>query len=420
MSSRTQNSVINIFLNSRLLATLLLGFSSGLPLALTGSTLQAWFTDANVNLAVIGALTLIGVPYTIKFLWSPVLDFYQIPFLGMRKGWIMLMQLCVAAMLVVLANMHPDSQATTMAMIAVCVAILAATQDVAIDAYRTDVLKPQERGLGAACFVFTYRVAAITSSGFALIFADYYGWKLTYEMMAYLMIALMVLTSQAPAITHAAAADSSILQAIRTALQDLLRRKNIWILLAFVMLYKFGDALALSLMTNFLMHGLGFSKTEIGLAYKIVSFFGAVLGAFVGGAILTRRSVYFGLIVFGLMQSFSNLMFVIMALVGKNFSLMTTSLFIENFCSGLSTAAFLAFLMSMCNKKYTASQFAALSAVAALGRVYMGPVAAWMVASFGWTIFFTWTFFISFAGIFLLLVLKEKVMTYEQPIESTI
>lgn len=412
--------VRNFFLNTRLLATLLLGFSSGLPLALTGPTLQAWFTDANVNLAVIGALTLIGVPYTLKFLWSPVLDFYQIPRLGMRKGWIMLTQFTVAAALYVMAQMNPGSQATVMAIVAVGVAFLAATQDIAIDAYRTDILKVDERGLGAACYVFTYRLAAITSGGLALIFADYYGWKLTYELMAFLMVALMVMTVKTPVITHAPAADSSVWQAMHTALKDLLQRKNIWIMLAFVMLYKFGDALALSLMTNFLLHGLGFSKTEVGLAYKIVSFFGTVLGVFVGGTVLRRRSVYFGLLVFGLMQSFSNLMFVVMSLAGKNFSLMTVSLFIENFCSGLSTAAFLAFLMSMCNKKYSATQYALLSAVAALGRVYMGPVAAWMVDTMGWTLFFTWSFIVSFLGLFLLWVLKEKVMTYEQTIESVI
>ncbi len=143
-----------------------------------------------------------------------------------------------------------------------------------------------------------------------------------------------------------------------------------------------------------------------------------MLGAFAGGAILAKRSLYFGLIAFGIAQSLSNLLFVAMAVVGKNFSLMVGSLFVENFCSGLSTAAFLAFLMSMCNKKYSATQYALLSAVAALGRVYLGPVAAWMVATMGWVMFFTWAFVISFAGIFLLLVLKERVMVHEQPINE--
>ncbi len=401
--------------NPRLLAALLLGFSSGLPLALTGSTLQAWFTDANVDLAAIGALSLIGIPYTLKFLWSPLLDYYQLPKLGMRKGWIIATQMGVAAVLCVMANMNPAENGMLVAIMALITAIMAATQDVAIDAYRTDILHDNERGLGAAYYVFSYRLAAVASGGLGMVFADYYGWKLTYEVMAVMMLLLMVMTFRVPRIYHAPPQEKNLWQSIQMALHDLMSRKNISILLLFVVLYKFGDALALSLMTNFLLHGLGFTKTEVGLAYKVVSFVATVLGAIVGGAILTRKSVYFGLIVFGLAQAISNLTFVILAAVGKNFTLMAASIFIENFCSGLSTAAFMAFLMMMCNKKYTASQYALLSCIASLGRVLLGPVAAYMVASFGWTTFFIWSFVLSFPGILLLMLLKEKVMIDAHP-----
>ena len=412
--------VRTVFTNPRLMAALLLGFSSGLPLALTGSTLQAWFTDANVSLAAIGALSLIGVPYTLKFLWSPFLDYYQLPKLGMRKGWIVVTQLGVAVALYLMAHMNPQVDVLMISILALLTATLAATQDVAIDAYRTDILKDDERGLGAAYYVFTYRLAMVASGGLAMIFADYYGWKLTYELMAVLMLLLMAVTFRTPSIQHEASSEPNFWQSMRVSAKDLMRRENIVILLLFVMLYKFGDALALSLMTNFLLHGLGFTKTEVGFAYKIMSFAATILGAFVGGAILTRKSVYYGLIVFGFAQAFSNLMFVLLAAVGKSFSLMALSVFIENFCSGLSTAAFIAFLMSMCNKKYTASQYALLSAVASLGRVYLGPVAAWMVASFGWTLFFIWSFVLSFPGILLLIILKEKVMVYAHSAEQTV
>lgn len=405
------------FANPRLMAALLLGFSAGLPLALTASTLQAWFTNANVNLAVIGALSLVGIPYTLKFLWAPFLDFYQVPKLGLRKGWILIMQLCIAAALFALANMNPATEAVAISLIALLTAFLAATQDVAIDAYRTDVLTESERGLGAAYYVFTYRLAVVASGGLALVFADFYGWKITYEVMALLMLLVMALTLRAPTVAHEPASEQNVWQTMTVALGDLLNRDNIIILLLFVMFYKFGDALALSLMTNFLLHGLGFSLTEVGLAYKIVSFVATVLGAFVGGAILTRRNIYYGLMMFGLAQAFSNLMFVILAYVGKNFSLMAVSMFIENFCSGLSTAAFLAFLMSICNKKYTATQYALLSAIASLARVFMGPVAAVIVERFGWTQFFICSFILSFPGILLLLLLKEKVMTYAHATE---
>ncbi len=413
-------TVRNIFINHRLLATLLLGFSAGLPFVLTGSTLQAWFTDAKVDLSLVGSLTLIGAPYTWKFLWAPFLDFYQVPKLGVRKGWIMLMQLMIAIGLLCLANMNPAANTYAVWMLAFLLAILTATQDIAIDAYRTDILHDNERGLGAAYYVFTYRLAAIVSGALALIFADYFGWKLTYECCAALMILLMFVTARVPNITHQIATDKSVWRTMQVAINDFLTRENIIALLAFVCLYKLGDALALSLMTNFLMNVLGFTKTEIGLAYKTVGFVAAILGAIVGGAILTRRSLYFGLTVFGLAQAFSNLMFVMLAVSAKSFSLMAASLFIENFCGGLSTAAFFAFLMSMCNKKYTATQYALLSAVASLGRVYLGPVAAYMVANMGWTLFFVWSFILSFVGIFILLLMKDRVMTYEQPIEETV
>jgi PAT family beta-lactamase induction signal transducer AmpG len=407
------------FFNPRLMAALLLGFSSGLPLALTGSTMQAWFTDANVNLAAIGALSLIGVPYTLKFLWSPFLDFYQLPKLGMRKGWIVATQLGVAAALFVLATMNPSTEVFAVSMVALVTAFFAATQDVAIDAYRTDILKDDERGLGAAYYVFSYRIAVLVSGAMAMVFADYYSWTLTYEMMAALMLVLAVVTLRAPKIHHAPASEPNVWTSMLVGFKDILSRKNITMLLLFVVLYKIGDALALSLMTNFLLHGLGFSKTEVGLAYKVVSFVATVLGALIGGAILTRKSVYYGLLVFGVAQAFSNLMFVALAMAGKNFALMALSIFIENFCSGLSTAAFMAFLMMMCNKKYTASQYALLSAIASLGRVALGPVAAAMVTSWGWTWFYIWSFLLSFPGILLLLLLKEKVMIYALPAEQT-
>lgn len=410
-------SLRHTFANPRLLAALLLGFSSGLPLALTASTLQAWFTSANVNLAMIGALSLIGIPYTLKFLWSPFLDYYQLPRLGLRKGWIILMQFSVAAFLYLLAYMNPTSQAVAMSLIAMAAAFLAATQDVAIDAYRTDILTDNERGLGAAYYVFTYRLAVVVSGGLAMVFADYYGWKLTYEVMALLMLMVLLLTLRAPVIQHAAATERNVLQTMLVSLRDLLTRDNILLILLFVMFYKFGDALALSLMTNFLLHGLGFTLTEVGLAYKIVSFAATVLGAFVGGAILTRKSVYYGLFAFGIAQAFSNLVFVVLAMAPKSFLLMSASIFVENFCSGLSTAAFLAFLMSICNKKYTASQYALLSAVASLGRVFLGPVAAIIVETLGWTQFFIWSFLLSFPGLLFLLLLKDKVVAYEHAAE---
>lgn len=398
--------------NMRLVAVLIFGFSAGLPLALIGSTLQAWFTEAHVNLMSIGMLSLVGLPYTLKFVWAPMMDYFSLPWLGLRRGWIIITQACLALSLLIFAQMDPQAQFTGMGYAAFLIAFLSASQDIAIDAYRTDVLASQERGLGAAYYVFTYRIATFVSGGGALVYADYFGWKATYEAMAGLLFLCMIPAYYAPRVVELKKVSASLFKVVIASLHDLLQReKIIWIFL-FLVFYKFGDALALQLITNFLLHGLGFSLTEVGLAYKLVSLIAMISGALLGGLMLTRWNIYRALLTFGLLQAFSNLMFVILVLSGKQFMLMVLSIFIENFCSGLSTAALLAFMMSLCHHSYTASQFALLSAITSLGRVFLGPVASMMVEHLGWLQLFTWSFFLSFPGIIFLLLLRSEVSAY--------
>lgn len=409
-----KTSASKLLVNSRLLAILAFGFASGLPLSLTGATLQAWFTEANVNLKTIGVLSLLGIPYTLKFLWAPLMDHYGFSRLGKRKSWILLTQLMLAVMLFVLSQMNPAVQASGMGVAALAVAFLSASQDISINAYTTDVLSSDERGLGAAYTVFAYRVALLVSGGLALIYADYFGWEKTYESMAVLMLLAMVPAYFSPRPQETASTAKNIYQTTRLALMDLLSRDKMLLLLLFIVFYKFGDALALSLITNFLLHGLGFSLTEVGLAYKIVSFVAMVLGGFAGGIMMTRWNIYRALLTFGLAQAFSNLTFAVLAYTGKSFLLMSASVFIENFCSGLSTAALLAFMMSLCDRRFTASQFALLSAVASVGRVFLGPLAALMVENLGWVQFYVWSFVLCFPGILLLALLKDEVRFHAQ------
>lgn len=403
-----------MLLNNRLLAILFLGFSSGLPLALTSSTLQAWFTEAHIDLVTIGALSLVGIPYTLKFLWAPLMDHYSFPILGKRRGWILLAQGGVVITLLLLANLQPGTQASMMGLTALAVAFFSASQDISITAYQTDVLHEEERGLGAAYYIFAWRMAALLSGGLALVFADYLGWKLTYEIMALLVLAVMYATYRAPQAVEPAVGTRNVLQTTAAALGDLWQRDKIIALLVFILLYKFGDALALQLMTNFLLRGLGFSLTEVGLAYKVFGSLATILGVFTGGLFLTRWPIFRALLVFGIAQAFSNLMFVLLAMSGKTFFLMAASIFIEHFCTGMSTAALLAFMMSLCNHRYTASQFAILSAVASLGRVFLGPVAGVMVDNMGWVQFYLWSFVSCFPGLSLLLLLKGRFVSYAQ------
>lgn len=402
----------SIFINDRLLSMFLLGFCSGLPLALTNSTLQAWFSDAGINLITIGAITLIGIPYTIKFLWAPIMDALNIPKVGKRKGWILITQAFVGVSLLLLAVLEPTTEAGLMGMVALSIAFFAASQDISIDAYRTDVLKPHERGLGISYFVFAYRIAMLLSGGAALIFADHIGWRLTYMCMAGFIFFSILVTAFLPSPAHLNNHTEELVQVTKMAARDLLQHDKIFMILIFIFLYKFGDALALSLMTPFLRNGLGFSLSEIGYAFKTLGPFAIILGGILGGVLLTRWNIYLALIVFGSLQALSNLSFVLLAIADKHFWLMTSAICFENFCSGLSTAALLAFLMSLCNKKYSATQYALLSAVMSLGRVFIGPFAGALVLAIGWPQFFVISFVLCFPSIVLLMFIKDKVVNY--------
>jgi PAT family beta-lactamase induction signal transducer AmpG len=392
--------------NRRIQTVLLLGFSSGLPLALTGSSLQAWFTQSGVDLVTIGSLTLLGLPYVWKFLWAPLLDRFIPPLLGRRRGWILLTQLGLCVAIIIMARLNPATQPSIIGLVALVIAFISATQDIATDAYRTDILHPEERGLGAAAVTLGFRIAMLVSGGLALVMADYVGWQVTFEIMAGLIGLSIIATLCAPKETPCIQPTQSLATFIVEPFKDLLSRDKIALTLLFVMIYKLGDALALALMSNFLLGELGFTLTDVGIAFKTFGLIATLMGAFVGGILMVRISLYQALIGFGLLQAFSNVMFVLLAMMGKHYLLMVSCIFIESFCSGMSTAAFVAFLMSLCNVKFSATQYAFLSALFALGRVFSGPIAAVMVHHIGWVNFYWAAFLLSFPGIILLTYLR--------------
>lgn len=403
--------------NSRLLSMLFLGFSSALPLALTGSTLQAWFTQAGVSIVAIGALTLIGLPYNLKFLWAPIMDRFVPPLMGRRRGWICVMQLSLCVALFVMSMLNPGVTPTIIGALALTIAFLSASQDIAIDAYRTDVLLPEERGVGSAIFIFAARMAMLISAGLALILADHFGWHVTYQLMACLLAGVSIATFFAPETSRAIQPPKKFVEAVVEPFKDLLQRDSIVLIFLFVIFYKFGDAFALSLMSNFLLRGLGFSLTDVGLAFKTFGLIATILGAFVSGLYYARLGLFRALLVFGLAQAFSNFMFMLLAMVGKNYELMVSAIFIEQFCSGMTTTVFMVFLMSLCHQKYTATQYALLSALFALGRVLIGPFAAVLVKYIGWTSFFGWSVILSFPGIIFLLLIRVRVRFNAEALE---
>jgi len=419
-TASAQPNAFQLYFRRRVTPLLALGFASGLPLALITGTLQAWATIEGVSLQAIGFLTLVGSAYTLKFLWAPLMDRYSPPWLGRRRSWMLLTQLLLAAGLAVMGLLSPSTALPWLALAAVFVAFLSASQDIAFDAYRTDVLHQEERGAGAALSVLGYRLAMLVSGGLALILADaWLGWGQTYWLMGGLMALCALATLWAPEPDHIAHAPRTLSEAVTGPLTEFFGRKGALSLLALIVFYKLGDAFAGSLSTAFLIRGAGYTATEVGTINKVVGLVATIFGALAGGAILAKWSLYRSLMVFGLLQAVSNLSFWLIAISGKNMLLMAAGITIENLCGGLGTAAFVALLMGLCNARFTATQFALLSALSAVGRTYLaGPLAPPMVESMGWPGFFLLTTLIALPGLVLLMYLKPQILALDRPAAS--
>ena len=502
---------------ARLAIAAVLGFASGLPLALSGQAMQAWLSVEGVDIATIGFLSLVGLPYTFKFLWAPLMDRFEPPWLGRRRGWLVLTQLALALALLAMAATSPTGATRAFALIAVGVAFLSASQDVVVDAYRTDLLPAHERGMGSSLYVLGYRLAMILSGGVTLIWTDAaqgsgWTWPEVYRLMAGLMVVTAVFSALAlprvivPApprtlarhdlVGFAALAAAVAVGVVLTdrlgapvaqwllallldgsALSVAMRAKWVDLLalllglavtvplaawaarkarfetlleslhsyfaqpgaiafLAFVVLYKLTDAFALSLMTPFLLKVMAFSSAEVGLINKIVGLWLTIAGALVGGALMLKLGLWRSLMVFGLLQGVSNLGFMWLALHGKGMLPgLTVPAFdwgfvklaqatpidgglllvvaLENVTSGMGTAAFLAFLMSLCNHRFTATHYALLSAFASVGRVWVGPLAGVLAETIGWPTFFVIATLLCLPPLAILIWLRRSVQALD-------
>ena len=404
-------------MNRRMLVVFMLGFSSGLPLALAGGTLQAWFKTSGASIVAIGFITLISQPYSYKFLWAPILDKYTLPsFLDRRRSWILLMQLGIIGMIVLMAIFSPEAtvkvfqwDAPVLLLLGFLLSTFSATQDIAIDAYRIEILKHDERGLGSALGIEGYRLAMIASGGFALILADKLGWQRTYLVMAGLMTIGLLAVAIAPAVKYTGnAKENNLMIVIKDAFKDFLLRKNAWLMLLLIVLYKLSDAFSHALSSVFLLD-LTFALSEVGMINKVLGVIATLLGVIVGGLFMTRVGLFKALLTFGVLSAIANLTFMLLAIVGKNYELACIAVFIENICSGMGTAAFVALIMSLCNPKYTATQFALLSSLAAMGRIYVGPVSGYLVQTLGWASFYGFTAVVAIPALVLLVFLRPNI-----------
>jgi PAT family beta-lactamase induction signal transducer AmpG len=432
-------SIFQVFGSRKMAAILTLGFLSGLPFALTDDAFRAWMSKADLNLATIGWFSLVGLPYSLKFLWSPVLDRYVPPFLGRRRGWMLVAQMgLVAAVLAIAFQMSiipglAGAQRTlwlqALAATALLIAFLSATQDIAIDAYRTDVLEERETGAGASLYILGYRVALLLTGWIAFNLADRLGWHWVYVLMA-VLIAIGSFTSfWAPEPTRDESPPETFAQAVVQPFLDFLRRlgwKSAVYTLLFIVLFRLGDAMVAKLAVPFLgVKGIGFSDGDIGNIRQGMGLIATIVGTLMGGAALSKLGINRSLWLFGSLQAVSNIGYYILAVVGKDYLTMVLAINVENFCSGLGTAGFVGFLMSLCNSRFSATQFALLSSLMAVGRdLIAGPssgiiaeqVKAWMAVNpdlsrniflggstgGGWALFFLITLGAALPGLLLL------------------
>ncbi|WP_439652104.1 muropeptide transporter [Paracandidimonas lactea] len=412
-------AVSRLYTSPRVFPLLILGFSSGLPLALTSGTLQAWATVEGISLQSIGFLTLIGTAYTIKFLWAPLVDRYAPPVLGRRRGWVFFTQFLLAAAIAGMGFLQPSAHLGLLAAVAVMVAFFSATQDIAFDAYSTDVLRHEERAAGAAVKVLGYRLAMIVSGGLALVLADQWlGWQGMYVAMGGLMALCAIATVLAPEPEVLAKAPRSLREAVVEPLAEFFGRPGALTVLLLIVLYKLGDAFAGALSTTFLLRGAGFSVSEVGTINKVFGLAATILGALAGGAIMARLGLYRSLMLFGLLQAASNFGYWLLAVTPPHLYFMALVVAVENLCGGLGTAAFVALLMALCKHEFSATQFALLSALSAVGRTYLaGPFTPPLVETLGWPGFFVLTIAIAIPGLLLLRLRRDDVIRLDTDAE---
>ncbi len=401
--------LLSVFTKRRIIVTFFLGISSGLPLALTGGTLQAWLNDYQLSLTAIGFIGMASLPYTLKFLWAPFMDRWVPPFLGRRRGWIFICQLMLCLAIASMALFSPDQQPQSLFIMACFIAFFSASQDIVIDAYRTDVLQPIERAFGGAMSQNGYRIAMLISGGAALVIADFFGWKVCYLLMSALMGICTVATFLGPEPENSVVPPRNIRDCIILPFIDFLKRPQaVWILLL-IIFYKLGDAFAGSLSQTFLLREIHMSKTEVGTLAKTLGFFGTVFGTTAGGLMVFKMGWFRALLLFGILQAVSNLSYMPLMWIGPDYFIAGIAIFIENFCGGMGAAAFVGLLMNLCNARFSAFQYALLSSLSAVGRVFIGPIAGFISDSYGWTAYFIASLVFSIPGIVLLFLLRNSI-----------
>ena len=413
MTAETPRRLRELIANRRLLAVLLLGFSSGFPIAFVAGTLQAWLKTHGLNIRLIGMATLLQLPYLLKFLWAPFLDRYALPFLGRRRGWIFVTQVLAALLIGAMSLLDPSQAVLPVAMVAFALAFVGASQDVVIDAYRTDIVSGAERGPAASATQTGYRLALLVTGAAAFILAEQIGWPATHRWMACIMFACIAATLVAPEPTGIRP-PTSLKEAVVEPLREILARWPLLPLILLLVLYKLGEALTLSLSTPYLQD-LGFTLREIGIASKGFGLAATIVGVIAGGFMVARWGLYRALVVLAIGQLATAFPYLLLSLIDKSYAAMIATIVVQNVGDGMGTAAFTALLMAICNVRFSAFQYALLSSVASVPRVFLGPLAGYIVDQLGgWVTLYTVCAIVALPGILLLKFLRERIVKIDR------
>ena len=399
-------SLIRAFSSRKMAACLLTGFASGLPFALTASTLQAWMTTVHVDIRTIGLFSLVGLPYAFKFVWAPLLDRFVPPFLGHRRGWLLICQIPLTVAIAAMAFTDPATGPKWVALFAVLVAFFSASQDSVIDAYRTELLTPEEAGPGVGLYTLGYRLALLVSGAFALFLADRIPWRTVYLILSGVMLFGMSTTLWAPEPVTAARPPRKLREAAIEPFMEFFKRPGALEILGFLILYKLDVVIGSALWTTFLL-GLNFTLTDLAAVMKIFGLIATVVGGIAGGVLMMRWGIEKSLWVFGLAQGVSNLSFFALAHYGHVYWLMVTAIATENLCSGMGTTAYQVFMMSLVNKKFTATEYALLTSLMAATRYIGQAPSGYLQHAIGWEGYFLVATLAAIPGLLLLLRFKH-------------
>ena len=394
--------MFKVIFSRRMFVSFLMGFACGLPLPLTSGLLQAWMKKAGIDLTMIGLMALVGLPYTLKFLWAPFIDRFTISSMGRRRGWLLLAQIALVFSIAGLGFIKPAQYPVIMILAALLVTFSSASQDIVVDAYRREDLADEELGLGSSFYINGYRIGMLLASGGGLILADYLSFKTAYMIMAACMLPAIVTTLLTPEPSIAAGTPKTMREAIVEPLSEYFSRENAVLILAFILLYKIGDTMASAITTPFYLD-LGFSMKEIGAIVKVFGLGATIAGSLIGGMLMLRLGINRSLWIFGFLQGISVAGFAVLARIGYSLPALSGVIVFENLTGGMGTAAYAAFMGSITNKKFTATQYALLSSLMGVPRVLASAPTGFLAKHMGWENFFIFCVFIAIPGMLLLL-----------------